>query len=80
VSTLIATSELSDAKVSQWVDLRSKTQWLWGITYQLSTPVQNNQVWNTSEPNLADIQNEIYDFDANASIVETEDLQTKTSG
>jgi hypothetical protein len=61
VSTLIATSELSDAKVSQIrLILRSKTQWLW--RYYLSikhTKGAEQSGLKLSEPNLADIQNEI---------------------
>jgi hypothetical protein len=76
VSTLIATSELSDAKVSQIrLILGSKnTVVVGGITYQLSTPSaeQSGLKLQVNQTLLADIQNEILlDFDANASIVET---------
>jgi hypothetical protein len=73
VSTLIATSELSDAKVSQisWY-LSKKHSGCGGITYQLAHQVQNNQVWNYkwTKPCLPIFKMKSW-FDFDAIIVET---------
>lgn len=76
LSTLIAKSELNDAKVSQIrLVLGSKnTVVVGGVTYPLSTPSaeQSGLKLQVNQTLVADIQNEILlDFDANASIVET---------
>lgn len=76
VSKLIATSELSDAKVSQIrLILGSKnTVVVKGVSYPLSTPSaeQSGLKLQVHQTLVADIQNEIMlDFDANLSIVET---------
>jgi hypothetical protein len=76
LSTLIAKSELNDAKVSQIrLVLGSKnTVVVGGVTYPLSTPSaeQSGLKLQVNQTLVADIQNEILlDFDANAFIVET---------
>jgi hypothetical protein len=76
VSTLIATSELSDAKVSQirLILGSESTVVVGGVSYPLSTPSaeQSGLKLQVQQTLLADIQNEILlDFDANASIVKT---------
>jgi hypothetical protein len=76
VSKLIATSELSDAKVSQirLILGSSSTVKVGNAIYPLSTPSadQSGLKLQVHQTLLADIQNEILlDFDANASIVET---------
>jgi hypothetical protein len=62
VSTLIATSELSDAKVSQIrLILGLKHSGCGGITYQLTTKCRTIRFEITvNQTLLADIQNEIY--------------------
>ena len=76
LSTLIATSELSDAKVSQirLILGSNNTVVVGGVSYPLSTPSaeQSGLKLQVHQTLLADIQNEILlDFDANASIVKT---------
>lgn len=76
LSTLIATSELSDAKVSQirLILGANSTVVVGGVSYPLSTPSaeQSGLKLQVNQTLLADIQNEILlDFDANASIVKT---------
>lgn len=76
VSTLIATSELSDAKVSQirLVLGSESTVVVGGVSYPLSTPSaeQSGLKLQVHQTLVADIQNEILlDFDANSSIVKT---------
>jgi hypothetical protein len=76
LDTLIATSELSDAKVSQirLILGSNNTVVVGGIGYPLSTPSaeQSGLKLQVHQTLLADIQNEILlDFDAYASIVET---------
>jgi len=76
VSKLIATSELSDSKVSQirLILGSNNTVVVGGVTYPLSTPSaeQSGLKLQVNQTLLADIQNEILlDFDANASIVKT---------
>lgn len=76
VSKLIATSELSDAKVSQirLILGSNNTVVVKGVSYPLSTPSaeQSGLKLQVHQTLLADIQNEIMlDFDANLSIVET---------
>lgn len=76
LSTLIATSELSDAKVSQirLILGANNTVVVGGVSYPLSTPSaeQSGLKLQVNQTLLADIQNEILlDFDANASIVKT---------
>lgn len=76
VSKLIATSELSDAKVSQirLILGSNNTVVVKGVSYPLSTPSaeQSGLKLQLHQTLLADIQNEIMlDFDANLSIVET---------
>ncbi|MES2746780.1 MAG: DUF4382 domain-containing protein [Bacteroidota bacterium] len=76
VNTLIATSVLSDAQVSQ-VRLilgPNNTVVIGGVSYPLSTPSaeQSGLKLLVNQTLQADIENEILlDFDANASIVET---------
>ncbi|MFT5714384.1 MAG: hypothetical protein ACI9WT_000937 [Flavobacterium sp.] len=76
LDTLIATSELSDSKVSQIrLILGSNNKVVVkGVSYPLSTPSaeQSGLKLQVHQTLLADIQNEILlDFDAYASIVET---------
>ena len=76
LSTLIATSELSDAKVSQirLILGSNNTVVVGGVSYPLSTPSaeQSGLKLQVNQTLLADIQNEILlDFDASASIVKT---------
>jgi hypothetical protein len=76
VDTLIATSELSDAKVSQirLILGSSNTVVVGGVSYPLSTPSaeQSGLKLQVQQTLVADIQNEILlDFDANSSIVKT---------
>lgn len=76
LDTLIATSELSDAKVSQirLILGSNNTVVVGGVSYPLSTPSaeQSGLKLQVNQTLLADIQNEILlDFDANASIVKT---------
>tara|TARA_R110000868_G_scaffold292498_2_gene552986 strand:+ start:11248 stop:12009 length:762 start_codon:yes stop_codon:yes gene_type:complete len=76
LSTLIATSELSDANVSQirLILGSNNTVVVGGVSYPLSTPSaeQSGLKLQVHQTLLADIQNEILlDFDANASIVKT---------
>ena len=76
LSTLIATSELSDANVSQirLILGSNNTVVVGGVTYPLDTPSaeQSGLKLQVHQTLLADIQNEILlDFDANASIVKT---------
>lgn len=76
LNTLIATSNLSDANVSQirLILGSENTVVVGGVTYPLSTPSaeQSGLKLQVNQTLLADIQNEILlDFDANASIVKT---------
>ena len=76
LSTLIATSELSDANVSQirLILGPDNTVVVGGVTYPLDTPSaeQSGLKLQVNQTLLADIQNEILlDFDANASVVKT---------
>ena len=76
VNTLIATSTLSDANVSQirLILGTNNTIVVDGVTYPLSTPSaeQSGLKLQVHQTLNADIQNEILlDFDANQSIVET---------
>jgi hypothetical protein len=76
VDTLIATSELSDAKVSQirLILGSNNTVVVGGVSYPLSTPSaeQSGLKLQVQQTLVADIQNEILlDFDAYASIVKT---------
>lgn len=78
LDTLIATSELSDANVSQirLILGSNNTLVVGGVSYPLSTPSaeQSGLKLQVHQTLLADIQNEILlDFDANASIVENGD-------
>ncbi len=77
VSKLIATSELSDAKVSQirLILGSNNTVVVGGVSYPLSTPSaeQSGLKLQVHQTLVADIQNEILlDFDANTSIVKME--------
>ena len=76
LSTLIATSELSDANVEQirLILGSNNTVVVDGVSHPLSTPSaeQSGLKLQVHQTLLADIQNEILiDFDANSSIVET---------
>ncbi|UQD56644.1 DUF4382 domain-containing protein [Flavobacterium sp. K5-23] len=76
VSKLIATSELSDAKVSQirLILGSNNTVKVGNVVYPLSTPSaeQSGLKLQVHQTLLADIQNEVLlDFDANTSIVQT---------
>ena len=76
VSTLIATSTLSDAKVAQirLILGPNNTIVVDGVTYPLSTPSaeQSGLKLQVHQTLSADIENEILiDFDANASVVQT---------
>lgn len=76
LSTLIATSELSDANVEQirLILGSNNTVVVGGVSYPLSTPSaeQSGLKLQVHQTLLADIQNEILiDFDANSSIVQT---------
>ena len=76
LSTLIATSELSDANVEQirLILGPNNTVVVGGVSYPLSTPSaeQSGLKINVNQTLVADIQNEILlDFDANASIIQT---------
>src|SRR3970040_1729013 len=76
LDTLIATSELSDAKVSQirLILGSDNTVVVEGVSYPLSTTSaeQSGLKLKVQQTLLADIQNEILlDFDANASVVKT---------
>jgi Domain of unknown function (DUF4382) len=76
LSTLIATSNLSDANVSQ-VRLilgTNNTVVIGGVSYPLSTPSaeQSGLKLLVNQTLVADIQNELLiDFDANASVIQT---------
>lgn len=76
LSTLIATSELTDANVEQirLILGSNNTIVVDGVSHPLSTPSaeQSGLKLQVHQTLLADIQNEILiDFDANSSIVET---------
>ena len=76
ISTLIATSTLTDSKVSQirLVLGPNNTVVVGGVSYPLSTPSaeQSGLKLLVNQTLVADIQNEILiDFDANVSIIQT---------